>query len=233
MNKAKLGKFCAVALTATILSGGLLPSVSKAENATNQVVPEELTVDMAAFEQLVIEVKEGKITNDTEAEARLAELEAMNLPPKMTTMGSSGSSYLIKAAEVAACIAAVGPFDTATAKNNADTASAAALDSGYSGAHNGKADAFRHSFWNALMSESIGTGQAKEVADIHEEYNEGPQIEHDMDYFNNSKGRSAFTALENSGSSTSEANLKKRIKSDIDAGKMKYIKSGKLVYTNK
>lgn len=88
------------------------------------------------------------------------------------------------------CVWAVGPFDCNTARNDSETALASAqtefpnLDG-----HNDKADAYRHCYWNALMTVHIGADQAKEVADLHEENNPNPPGEEAMDLHNNQVGR--------------------------------------------
>lgn len=89
---------------------------------------------------------------------------------------------------------AVGPIDAARAKRDADHARAAAQNSGLPGLWNGPADAFRHAYWNALMVQSIGAEQAREVADIHEEMGANHPHEHTMDYHNNAQGRIAGAA---------------------------------------
>ncbi|CAF1158807.1 unnamed protein product [Rotaria sordida] len=89
------------------------------------------------------------------------------------------------------CIFRVGPFDCAKAKADADNAGVEAQNSYPANTlHNGIGDAFRHCYWNALMTISIGREQAKKVADLHEDHNtEGPQNERIMDLNNNEIGR--------------------------------------------
>jgi hypothetical protein len=56
--------------------------------------------------------------------------------------------------------------------------------------HNGNGDAFRHSFWNALMVDSVGVTWAEKWATAHETGASGqPQNEKTMDLHNNSVGR--------------------------------------------
>ena len=57
-----------------------------------------------------------------------------------------------------------------------------------SGLHNGNGDAFRHAYWNALMKDSIGGDWAKKWGDAHETA-PGPELEKQMDLFNNELGR--------------------------------------------
>jgi hypothetical protein len=52
----------------------------------------------------------------------------------------------------------------------------------WDGFYNGNADAFRHSYWNRLMTKAIGPTEAKKFADAHEFGASGqPQIQEDMD----------------------------------------------------
>ncbi|WP_112135570.1 DUF6973 domain-containing protein [Glycomyces dulcitolivorans] len=91
--------------------------------------------------------------------------------------------------------AAVGPIDCGIAQANARDAEEAAnelvADGVFAGdsLHNGKADAFRHCFWNALMVHYIGLDQAKIVANRHEANPDLPQDEVNMDLHNNMVGR--------------------------------------------
>ena len=58
------------------------------------------------------------------------------------------------------------------------------------GFHNDNADAFRHSYWNGLMTFHTTDSYAKRFADAHEEGGvANPPLESEMDYFNNAKGR--------------------------------------------
>ncbi len=60
---------------------------------------------------------------------------------------------------------------------------------GLPGLWNGPADAFRHAYWNCLMTRSIGADQAKTVADTHEEFGRNHPHERLMDDHNNAMGR--------------------------------------------
>ncbi len=58
--------------------------------------------------------------------------------------------------------------------------------------HNGKGDAWRHCYWNCLMTRSVGKPCAKRVADNHEDCGDRygqPATERLMDEHNNHKGR--------------------------------------------
>ncbi|ORX92095.1 hypothetical protein K493DRAFT_226522, partial [Basidiobolus meristosporus CBS 931.73] len=55
--------------------------------------------------------------------------------------------------------------------------------------HYGKGDAFRHCYWNALMTIRFGADQAQKVADSHEDNGNNLSAESKMDLFNNAQGR--------------------------------------------
>lgn len=103
------------------------------------------------------------------------------------TYGNSGGATVV---EVTKCALFVGPLDCYTAKNDADTAS---LESSNlypaETLHNGRGDAFRHCYWNALMTIHINYNQAKIIADQHENSSSGPDNEKSVDRKNNEVGR--------------------------------------------
>ncbi|WP_168123794.1 hypothetical protein [Paenibacillus sp. HB172176] len=189
-------------------------------------------ISMAVHLKMVEEVKQGLITTDEQAWTRIAELDALDLPGNIQPLAAYVGSYLTSAGEMSAAILAVGPIDAYTAKADADTAFAKAATSGYSRPEDGKQDAFRHAYWNILMTRDIGSGQAKEVADIHEEYNPGSALANEMDLYNNSIGRGAYSAVL-PGADDSDNALVTEIKSWLDNGFLKYINtSGSLVWTD-
>lgn len=57
------------------------------------------------------------------------------------------------------------------------------------GFHNDNTDAFRHSYWNGLMTYHTSKSFAKSFADAHEKGTPNPPLESEMDYYNNEKGR--------------------------------------------
>lgn len=89
------------------------------------------------------------------------------------------------------CLFLVGPINCAKAKTDADNAAAAAREHYAANTlHNGIGDAFRHCYWNALMTLSVGRSNAKKIADLHEDNNPtGPLAEREMDLKNNEIGR--------------------------------------------
>lgn len=74
------------------------------------------------------------------------------------------------------------------------------ITQGYYGknGHNDESDAFRHAYFNYILSKKIGSASTKLWADAHEEVPVGngagqqPQIEKDMDLHNNQWGRNVF-----------------------------------------
>ncbi|KAF2432311.1 hypothetical protein EJ08DRAFT_648359 [Tothia fuscella] len=82
-----------------------------------------------------------------------------------------------------------------TAKGDADTSLAAAEQLFPTSTHNGKGDAFRHCYWNALMTIHMGEGKAKIFGDMHENGTpNNPPREKAMDLANNARGRSVGTS---------------------------------------
>ncbi len=59
--------------------------------------------------------------------------------------------------------------------------------------HNSNDDEARHTYWNARMKQNLGAYSIKYISDIHEQYSNGPQIEKDMDLYNNKVGYNMFT----------------------------------------
>lgn len=55
--------------------------------------------------------------------------------------------------------------------------------------HNGEGDAFRHAYWNALMTRAEGAGLAEQFATAHEAGPDNPPDERAMDLYNNAVGR--------------------------------------------
>jgi len=83
----------------------------------------------------------------------------------------------------------VGPLDTVRVKRLADHALQSAQNTGLPGLHNGSADAWRHAYWNCIMTGALGKKKAKLIADNHEKHGGGPANENAMDYHNNEQGR--------------------------------------------
>lgn len=112
----------------------------------------------------------------------------------------------------------VGPLDAMKAKELADKSLKAAQQTSLPGLHNGPADAWRHCYWNCLMTDEIGRDQAKFVADNHEKHGGGPAIENLMDSRNNWEGR------ECGGS-----NCDPCCQTKLDTGVLDVIEGGKMV----
>ena len=83
------------------------------------------------------------------------------------------------------------------------TASLATEDNWTSGFHNGNADAFRHCFWNALLTINIERSWAHAGTKAHEEYPGNPALEKLMDLRNNLNGQQIGMAYETNDRSKS------------------------------
>ncbi|GAB0107846.1 hypothetical protein JMUB6875_68460 [Nocardia sp. JMUB6875] len=81
--------------------------------------------------------------------------------------------------------------------------------------NDGQGDAFRHTYWNALMSQRFGEDFAKTYATAHEGAPGQPSHREAMDLFNNNLGRQI--ADQNQGASTDE--LKDKVKDAINQGR--------------
>lgn len=79
----------------------------------------------------------------------------------------------------------------------------------------GQGDAFRHAYWNALMTDKYGAGFANAFATAHEGIG-GPANREAMDLYNNNIGRQI--ALANPGASADE--LASKVSAAIDDGKL-------------
>lgn len=67
---------------------------------------------------------------------------------------------------------------------------------------NGKQDAFRHAYWNALMDEGMGEGFAELFGSAHEQTDNptaDSQKSHQWDYWNNQAGRNLMESLKSNG----------------------------------
>ncbi|WP_051177949.1 DUF6973 domain-containing protein [Nocardia concava] len=80
----------------------------------------------------------------------------------------------------------------------------------------GHADALRHTYWNARMSQEFGEDWTKKYTTAHEKGAGNPPAREAMDLFNNERGRQI--AKDNPGASPDE--LKARIIESIDRGEM-------------
>lgn len=117
--------------------------------------------------------------------------------------------------------------------NNSNLALAKARELAASGTllgiEDGKADAFRHSYWNALGTKDFGSWIMKEFADAHEWDEDQSNLSVQMDYFNNQVGRD----IGNANLTSSDSNLATTVLTKIIFGDMKYINAnGIMVYTN-
>ncbi|MBF6298801.1 hypothetical protein IU459_14795 [Nocardia amamiensis] len=81
------------------------------------------------------------------------------------------------------------------------------------------ADAFRHTYWNARMTEEFGEQWTKEYASKHEGRADNAAVREAMDLHNNELGRKI--AMENPGASRAE--LRDLVKDAVDRGDAVFI----------
>lgn len=97
------------------------------------------------------------------------------------------------------------------------------------GIHNGPADAFRHAYWNALMSKGIHPDTARDFATAHEGRPGNNETEEAMDLYNNEVGRKIFAMHPHA----SEEQLRQYVRQAVIDGKMLVINdAGQLVPSN-
>ncbi len=88
------------------------------------------------------------------------------------------------------------------------------------GIHNGKADAFRHTYWNAMDSSEIGSQVTKLFTDAHEWKSGNNPLETQMDIFNNNIGRQIGETL---NSNTPNSLIASIVLTYIQNGLVKYL----------
>jgi RHS repeat-associated protein len=88
---------------------------------------------------------------------------------------------------------------------------------GYQG-HNDASDAFRHCYWSCCMAQRIGASAAQNIGDAHEEDEDNPKCEKEMDLNNNAIGRNLGAASPNAdcGGLCGNAPLQNAPKGDCD-----------------
>ncbi|WP_409029386.1 RHS repeat domain-containing protein [Gracilimonas sediminicola] len=97
-------------------------------------------------------------------------------------------------------------------------------NSGLKGPRGGAQDALRHSLFNAMNTQTLGAGLTKQLGDAHEE-GQTPQIEVEMDLFNNAIGREVG---ENNPLATPKQ-LANILLNKMKDGELKVIVNGELV----
>lgn len=198
--------------------------------------------NMPAFEQLMNEIEQGIIKNETQGLERFEELEKTvpneNNKNDIVLYSWNVETALKNAKEAAACSKVIGTYKCGVAGVSSRTALSTAR-SYYAGESlsDGLGDAFRHSYWNALMSREIGVANAKFVGDLHEYFNWGGQKRYDMDSYNNMKGRDMYQWRVHNGWATNNLSMINNLREDIKSGLLKHISysyspEGSLFWTN-
>ena len=121
------------------------------------------------------------------------------------------------------------PFATISFYNASNKAIETSEEYYLDGFYLGNADAFRHSYWNALMVKAHGYDLAKGFADAHEERPDATGIDKEMDLYNNEQGRQYGLQY---GSLNDDA-LAQKILSKVSFGNMKRVVNEELVDTSR
>ena len=113
------------------------------------------------------------------------------------SQGSNASSSKSTLNEGLQCLFLVGFSACSQGKTDADSASALARENyPVNTLQHGTGDAFRHCYWNALMTININQDAAKKIADLHEDFNTiGTASQREMDLKNNEIGRQVGSEL--------------------------------------
>ncbi|GGL18287.1 DUF6973 domain-containing protein [Deinococcus radiotolerans] len=104
------------------------------------------------------------------------------------------------------------------------------------GEQNGKIDAYRHTYWNALMTRGAGVQWATDFANAHEADNPPSSaksyVSRDMDYYNNSQGRTI--GLNYPANTAADTVVEAKIVDYMTYGKLKVFNSAgtALVWSN-
>ncbi|GGM35277.1 DUF6973 domain-containing protein [Microbacterium saperdae] len=190
--RSAAGVVAAAALVFTVVS-----PAAAADDDQQQLVEEVFasdvpleTFDALSYDEqsLVIDAvtRDGLPADVTEADVFVG--ESTSVQP----FASGYNDLVMNVVEMLACVQFVDLVSCNIAKGNADTAAADAANRFSSTSlHNGKGDAYRHCYWNALMTRHIGANAAMKIAANHESLSSGPAKEKTMDTYNNAKGRTA------------------------------------------
>ncbi|MEU0502829.1 hypothetical protein [Nocardia sp. NPDC005998] len=99
-------------------------------------------------------------------------------------------------------------------KSQAEEAAKKAYDNNAAALNDGHGDAFRHMYWNALMTQRYGEDWTQSFGTAHEGIGGNAPAREAMDLYNNSLGRQI--SVEHPGASTEE--LQRLVQQQIDAG---------------
>lgn len=123
------------------------------------------------------------------------------------------------------------PFDAIKIRDNAKFVMEVVNSIFQINGHNDVSDAFRHCYFAALNSLTCGTVIATYFGDAHEAEPNQPKIEKTMDLYNNNVGYDIIKNDKDTKLVTKE-NLAGYVLDALDKGKLKYIRDGKLVFSN-
>jgi len=185
---------------------------SKAQEANGI---DEATLDRTATKRVLTEAKKRPKPATTQTRAATG-----TRPQSIRIQGVYDSDlFNLNSQEQALCKSArLKCVRVALAGLRARAASQSEYDDGNVG---GRIDAFRHTYWNALMTESVGATHAKKWADAHENgYPDNrataeARLLSDMDFFNNAEGRKIGDR---------EGNSKDQVREALKTGQLKAIR---------
>ncbi len=145
-----------------------------------------------AYEQSVQVLRDSQLElNESRIESDL-EIPILASPGMVAAAGNVAfpKYFSAKGLEGVACVTVIADvFSCRTARNHAQSALNLAAARYPKSVHNGKGDAFRHCYWNGLMTVSLGASTAKRIASNHEAVSTNPTKEKNMDLYNNGRGR--------------------------------------------
>lgn len=251
-------------LTLGVLGGGILPSNSYAdENNISKVQPFSSSIPKEERVLNYIDTKESKqyLTNEevksinlyalnsiyeevkndvfSKSEEELNQIVAEKIKDNHLVSYSTGYSLQIPGfgtlTDAEIDLAKKNPFEFVT-YGACSVLAKTASEQYYSKAslYQGNGDAFRHSFWNAVLAKDLGAikgrdfgvARAKVWTDAHEQYSSG--IDKEMDLYNNEIGR---TVAYNNYSWNKDQYIS-HLKNEIANGSMIRIVDDQLVRTN-
>lgn len=97
------------------------------------------------------------------------------------------------------------------------------------GNNNGPRNAFKHAYWSALLASHVHDVAARNITNAHENKENNPRIEMEMDLHNNNIG----IGLGRLNPGARLDLLGDLVQRNVTAGKMRIIKNNKLVWSNK
>ncbi len=221
-EKRALKRIAGFGMIVALATAGLAaPSAAFAQEGETELIKQIEASDtpFADLEQLT-PAEQEQFLQDLEVlseEQQEEVLQSDEWTPSVSTFAYS--DIIWSGLEKAACVIHVDLVSCNRAAKDATTASNSAASHFASNTlHNGKGDAYRHCYWNARMTISIGESGAMKIASNHEAIRNGPAKEKKMDLANNKTGRAIGKAKKTTSKSHTEC------KSRANSGKLVTLK---------